>query len=151
MNIENVRETKREVKKKLQGGGTIYELIVVQEYFEENVKNMLISWEEESKQQMQWLQDYHLKTEETVKQTVKQLEETRDMLQGDFLKTKEEVWEAWLEALKEKKAWVEHFDEHVEKAKLTAAEEMSKLKQQVQNNFESNEKAIPLWKDALQN
>lgn len=149
MKIENVRETKREVRKKNMGGGTIYELTVVQEYFEENVKNMLKSWGEESEQMSQWLKDYHLKHKEAEKHAVEQLKATKEFLEADFKKTPEEVLELWRKELEKKREWIDHFDEHVKRAKEQAKKEMDKLKVHVNESLQRNERAINQWKNAI--
>jgi F0F1-type ATP synthase membrane subunit b/b' len=150
LEIENVRETKRAIRKKNMGGGNVFELTGVQEYYEENVKNMLKSWEEESEQMSQWLKDYHLKHKNAEKQAIEQLKATRDFLEADFKKTPEEVMELWRNELEKKREWIDHFDEHVKNAREQAKKEMDRLKLHVNNNLQRNEKAISQWKDALQ-
>lgn len=148
--IDNVRETKREIKKKLQGGGTVYELTVVQEYFEQNVKNMLVAWEDQSQGMSQWLKDYHLKHKDAEQEAIQQLEATKEMLLNDFKLDKDAVWESWKDELQKKQEWIDNFDEHVKKAKAKAKEEMDKMRIQVKEDLERNEKAISQWKNALQ-
>lgn len=149
--MDNVRETKREIKKKPQGGGMFYELTVVQEYHEDNVKNMVESWEQQNNHCEKWLKDNLQKKDDVINQTLRELEIVRDNLKKDFEVTPEQVLDMWRKELIKKREWIDHFDEHLKDAEKKAIEQIDALTNTVRKQFETNEKSITLWKNALHN
>jgi len=144
--IENVKETKREIiKRQNNEGKDIYELTVVQEYYVENIQNMLSSFKHKTETIKDWLKNYEEKVEQALAGAGEQIDLMKEELLKDLTRTDEEVLAKWREEIKEKQDWLNGYDDNKKKLIDATVKELERHKAHAEKELNITEQTVEIW------
>ncbi len=144
-----IRETQRSIVPVDREGRTFYELTVKQEYFEDNVKNMIETFTRQVEQIEGVLADMDNKVNQAKDEAHQQVQVMHSQVLQDLAMTDEEVLRKWKEECKRKQDWLENIESFEADAVKAIEAQMQQLKQQLETEYDKSKRAKEIWGAAL--
>jgi len=149
MEIENVKETRREVIPETRGDQKIYKLFVEQEYYEENAKGIVASFKKELEDINHVLDGLDESKENAYEEADNQVDRMKEQVLKDLTLTKDEVWTNWKEECKKKQEWLNNIETFRANSKKALEDQFVALEKQLRTNRDNNTKGIEIWGAAV--